>query len=52
MDCGPACLKMICAYYGKDVSFSFLRAKTGFGKNGVAFQSLADTAEDLQVFAW
>lgn len=36
MDCGPACLQMICSFYGCNYSLDFLRKNTFIGKDGVS----------------
>ena len=47
MDCGPACLKMICSYFGKDHSIQFLREKCGITKEGVSILGICDAAEEI-----
>jgi ATP-binding cassette, subfamily B, bacterial len=47
MDCGPTCLKMISAYYGKDYSLDFFRANSYITKNGVSFLGLSEAAEKI-----
>lgn len=47
MDCGPTCLKIICKYYGKDISLQKLRDLTFLSKEGVSLKSLSDAAESL-----
>lgn len=47
MDCGPACLKMICAHYGKEYSLQFLRQKCGVSREGVSLQNLREAAQSL-----
>lgn len=37
MDCGPACLSMIAAHYGKQFSLERLRASAFIGKDGWRF---------------
>lgn len=46
-DCGPACLQMICKYYGKNISLEHLRSKTNYSKLGVSFLSIKIAAEQL-----
>src|SRR5436190_10177386 len=46
-DCGPACLQMICKYYGKNLSLEYLRNTTNYSKLGVSFLSIKFTAEQL-----
>lgn len=47
MDCGPTCLKMISAFYGKDYSLDFLRANSYITKNGVSMLGLSNAAEKI-----
>jgi ATP-binding cassette subfamily B protein len=47
MDCGPTCLKMIVAFYGKNLSIQQLREKTEIGKDGVNMLGIAQCAESL-----
>ncbi len=47
MDCGPACLKMICKYYGKYYSLQHLRDLCGVTKEGVSTLDLSYAAEKL-----
>lgn len=45
MDCGPACLKMIAAYHGKNFSIDYLRKKCFITKEGVSFLGLSEAAD-------
>lgn len=47
MDCGPTCLRMIAAYYGKHYSLQFLRDKCYIDKEGVSLQGITEAAESL-----
>jgi ATP-binding cassette, subfamily B, bacterial len=47
MDCGAACLKMICAHYGKHYSLQFLRTQSGITKQGTSFLGLSDVCESI-----
>lgn len=47
MDCGPACLAMICRFYGKSISLQFLREKMQIGKQGVNLLGIAEAAESV-----
>lgn len=47
MDCGPACLKMIAAFYGREYSLDFLREISGISKKGVSFLGLSEAAERI-----
>ena len=44
MDCGPACLRMVAAHYGKKVSLQYLRDKSFASREGVSLQGLHDAA--------
>lgn len=47
MDCGPTCLRMISAYYGKDYSLDFFRANAHITRNGVSLSGIAQAAEKV-----
>lgn len=47
MDCGPACLKMIAGYYGKEFSLEYLREMSYITRDGVSLLSISDAAENL-----
>jgi len=47
MDCGPACLKMICAYFGKHLSMDYLRSIARTDRSGTSVLSLVEAAESL-----
>lgn len=47
MDCGPTCLRMISAYYGKDYSLDFFRANSHITRNGVSLSGIAQAAEKV-----
>ncbi len=46
-DCGPACLNMVCRFFGKNVPIQFLREKTEIGKEGVNLLGLSEAAESI-----
>lgn len=46
-DCGPTCLRMIAAYYGKSYSLSTLREKCYISKNGVSLLGISEAAEQI-----
>ena len=46
-DCGPACLRMISAFHGKQYSSFFLREKTSITRQGVNLINLSEAAEDI-----
>lgn len=47
MDCGPACLKMIVEFYGRNIPIQRLREKCEIGKAGVNLLGIANAAELL-----
>ncbi|TRZ76284.1 MAG: hypothetical protein D4R97_01020, partial [Bacteroidetes bacterium] len=47
MDCGPACLKMVCAFYGKYFSITRLRTASHITREGVSLLGVSDAAESV-----
>lgn len=47
MDCGPACLKMIAAYYKRNYSLEYIRKKCYITKDGVSFLGLSEAADSI-----
>ncbi len=47
MDCGPACLKMVAAFYKKNFSLETLRKKCYIGRDGVSFLGLSEAADSI-----
>lgn len=47
MDCGPACLKMISQYYGKNYSLQRLRERCFISRQGVSMLGISDAAESI-----
>jgi len=47
MDCGPACLCMIAAHYGKKYKLEKLRSSAFLGKDGVSFYGISKAAEQI-----
>lgn len=47
MDCGPACLKMIASYYGKDYSLQYLRENCFLTKDGVSLAGIREASEKI-----
>lgn len=47
MECGIACLKMVAAHYGREVSWRRLRQLSHVGRLGVSLQDISRTAETL-----
>ena len=47
MDCGPACLKMICDYHGRHISLQQLRERSHITREGVSMAGISTAAEAL-----
>jgi ATP-binding cassette, subfamily B, bacterial len=47
MDCGPTCLKMVAASYGKDFPLDQLRKITGINKDGVNILGISEGAKEI-----
>ena len=47
MDCGPACLKMISSYYGKDVPLQTLRDYCHIQYDGVSLLGVHNAAKRI-----
>lgn len=47
MQCGIACLKMICQNFGKEVSFSFLSNMCCCTNEGTSLLSISETAKKI-----
>lgn len=46
-DCGPACVRMISKFYGKEFSISYLRELCNIGKEGVSVLGISNAADQL-----
>ena len=46
-DCGPACLQMICAYYGNSLSQQFIKDGLSISRIGVTIRDIKERAESL-----
>ena len=46
-DCGPACLRMVAAYFGRNYSLGLLREKCYISRNGVSLLAVSEAAESL-----
>ena len=46
-DCGPACLKMVTKFFGKEVSISTIRRTTFLQRQGTSMLGLSQSAESL-----
>lgn len=47
MDCGLACLRMICKFYGKDIGAERIRDVTDYERTGVSMLGLLHASQDL-----
>ena len=47
VDCGPACLKMIAKYYGKEYSIQHLRERSYITRMGVSMLGISEAAESI-----
>lgn len=47
MDCGPTCLRMVAAYYGKRYSLEGLREKSFLTREGVSMLGISEAAERI-----
>jgi ATP-binding cassette subfamily B protein len=47
MDCGPTCLRMVAAFYGKHYSLEGLREKTFITREGVSMLGISEAAEKI-----
>lgn len=45
MDCGPTCLKMVAAYYGRNYTIETLRRYSSYANDGVSLLGIAEAAE-------
>ena len=47
MDCGPTCLRMVAAHYGRVYSLEGLREKSKLTREGVSMLGIAEAAEEI-----
>lgn len=47
MDCGPTCLRMVAAFYGKRFNLNTLRERSYLSKEGVSMLGIAQAAESI-----
>ena len=47
MDCGPTCLRMVAAHYGRVYSLEGLREKSKITREGVSLLGLSEAAENI-----
>lgn len=48
-DCGPACLQLLCKFYGKHIDINYLRQITGTRKEGITGYDFIKAAEQLNL---
>ena len=51
MDCGPTCIKIVAAYYGKDLELDYLRGLSGLHKGGVSLAGISNALETIGIKA-
>lgn len=51
MDCGPACIKIVAAHFGKDLDLDYLRNLSGQQKGGVSLAGISDALETIGISA-
>jgi ATP-binding cassette subfamily B protein len=49
MDCGPACLKMVAEFYGKNYPIQKLRKDAFITREGVSLLGISDAAENIGI---
>lgn len=47
MDCGPTCLRMVAAFYGRHFSLQYLRENCFISRQGVSMLGISEAAEKL-----
>ena len=47
MDCGPACLSMLCCFYNQKYTIDFLREKCFLARDGVSLLSISEAAKNI-----
>ncbi len=47
MDCGPTCLRMIAAHYGRHYSLQYLRERSHISREGVSLLGISEAAERI-----
>lgn len=47
MDCGPTCLRMVAAFFGRNYNTETLRQIIGYGKEGVNMLGISEAAEHI-----
>ena len=47
MDCGPACVKMVASYFGKEYSLSYLRSQSLLTRDGVSISGIRNALNNI-----
>lgn len=47
MDCGPTCIRMVAAFYGRTYSLQTLRERSSISREGVSLLGMSDAAESI-----
>jgi ATP-binding cassette, subfamily B, bacterial len=47
MDCGPACLRMVAAWHGREYSLQYLRERSYIDREGVSLRGITEAAEQI-----
>lgn len=47
MDCGPACIRMVAAHYGKNYPLSYLRSLSHLTREGVSISGIRDALREI-----
>lgn len=46
-DCGPTCIRMVAAYYGKKYTAKYLKERSALSRGGASMLGLSDAAENI-----
>ncbi|NUO02020.1 MAG: ATP-binding cassette domain-containing protein, partial [Saprospiraceae bacterium] len=49
MDCGPTCLRMVAAHYGKHYPVQYLRERSYIDREGVSLRGIVEAAESIGI---
>jgi ATP-binding cassette subfamily B protein len=47
MDCGPACVRMVADYYGKEYSLNYLRSLSHLSREGVSVAGVREALTEI-----
>lgn len=51
MDCGPACIRMVSKYHGKDYPLSYLRTLSHLSREGVSVAGIRDALKQIGIYS-